>query len=347
MGAWVFAQTGLVKLDTLQTVNREKVISQEGETMADVAKKVSPSIVSVTTRSIANSYYGQSSLAQGAGTGMIISKDGYVLTNKHVAGNASSVSIVTNDGKVYDDVSVVGTDPLNDIAFLKIKSTDTFTPVTFADSSQVKVGEKVVAIGNALGEYQNSVTTGIISGIGRPVFASDGQDGEKLDNLFQTDAAINPGNSGGPLLNLSGQVIGMNTAVAQDAQGIGFAIPSNATKGLIKHLLETKKVERAYLGVRYMPLSPSVAKEYKLSVSQGAYIFNDQASNAVENGGPADKAGLKSGDVIIKVNGVAVDIENGLALLLAQYAPGDQVELTIQQGNSTKQVQVTLVAYNG
>lgn len=348
-GAWIFIQTGLVQLDSLTPINsttREKIVSQEGEVMSSVASKVSPSVVSVTTQSVTQGYYGRNSVSEGAGTGMIISKDGYILTNKHVAGNASSLSVVTNDGKIYKDVQYVGSDPLNDVAFLKIKSSDTFTPVTFADSSDVKVGEKVIAIGNALGEYQNSVTSGIISGIGRPVVAGEGQDTESLDNLLQTDAAINPGNSGGPLINLTGQVIGMNTAIAQDAQGIGFSIPSNAVRGLVKNLLATGQVKRAYLGVQYVAISPSVADEYNLSVKQGAYIVSDQSSSAIVPGGPADKAGLKDKDIITKVNGTDVTTSNGLGVQLAQFAPGDKVTLTVISGNSTKTIQVTLSEYN-
>ncbi len=346
MGAWVFTQSDFASsVNTTSTVTREKLISGEGEVIAQTAKKVSSSVVSVTTQSIAtNMYSGRQTLSEGAGTGMIISKDGYVLTNKHVASGASKVSVVTNDGKVYDNVKFVGEDPLNDVAFLKINSSDTFTPVTFADSSTVSIGEKVIAIGNALGEYQNSVTTGIISGIGRPVTASDGLDAtEQLDNLFQTDAAINPGNSGGPLLTIDGKVIGMNTAVAEDAQGIGFAIPSNAVRGLVKGVIASGKVQRAYLGVQYISLTPSIANEYNLSVKQGAYIYAD--TNAVMSGSPADKVGLKNKDIITKVNGVEVTTANGLSLLLAQFAPGDSVSLTVVSGNETKTIQVTLSEY--
>lgn len=343
MGSWTFYNSNVPQASHIVTT--EKIVSSEDRALQSMVKKVSSSVVSVATKSVsANPYYG-GGVSEGAGTGMIISKDGYILTNKHVVNGVSSVSIVTNDGKVYDDVKVVGQDPLNDIAFLKVTTKDSLTPVTFADSRQVKAGEKVFAIGNALGEYQNSVTTGIISGIGRPVTASDGQTDEQLDNLLQTDAAINPGNSGGPLFNLSGEVVGMNTAVAQNAQGIGFAIPSNATKGLLKHLLASGKVERAYLGVRYVSLNASVAKAYNISTTQGAYVFDDQAASAVLGGSPADKAGIKDKDIILKVNDDAVTAANGLALLLAQYAPGDQVVLTVQTGTSTRQVNVTLGAY--
>lgn len=350
LGSWIFINSGLVRVDSTRTIttNRQSIVSQEGEVMEGIAKKVSPSVVSIITQGVTQSLYGTRA-TEGAGTGIIISSDGYVLTNKHVVGNARNVQIVGHDGTVYEDVSVVGTDPLNDVAFLKIKNATNLTPATLGDSSDVQVGEKVVAIGNALGEFQNSVTSGIISGRGRPIIAqgeANNASGEQLDNLFQTDAAINPGNSGGPLLDLNGNVIGINTAVAEDAQGIGFAIPINATKGIIKNLKDTGKVERAYLGVKYISLSPSVAKSYKLSVSQGAFITDEQQSAVLEDG-PAAKAGIEDGDIVTKVNNVKIDQNNGMALLLAEYVPGDKVTLTIDREGETKTIAVTLGTYNG
>jgi serine protease Do len=350
LGSWIFVNSGLVRIDSTHTIttNRQSIVSQEGEVMEGIAKKVSPSVVSIITQGVTQSLYGTRA-TEGAGTGIIISNDGYVLTNKHVVGNARNVQIVSHDGTVYEDVNVIGTDPLNDVAFLKIKDVTNLTPATLGNSSDVQVGEKVVAIGNALGEFQNSVTSGIISGRGRPIIAQ-GEDnnasGEQLDNLFQTDAAINPGNSGGPLLDLSGNVIGINTAVAEDAQGIGFAIPINATKGIIKNLKATGKVERAYLGVKYISLSPAIAKSYKLSVTQGAFITDEQQSAVVEDG-PAAKAGIEDGDIITKVNNVKIDQNNGMALLLAEYVPGDKVSLTIDRDGETKTILATLGVYNG
>ena len=348
LGSWVFINSGLVKVDSTKTIttNRQSIVSQEGEIMEDIAKKVSPSVVSIITKGVSQSLYGTRA-TESAGTGIIISKDGYVLTNKHVVGDARKVQIIGHDGTTYDNVSVVGVDPLNDIAFLKIKDADNLTPASIGDSSEVEVGEKVVAIGNALGEYQNSVTSGIISGRGRPVYAqseASNNGGEQLDNLFQTDAAINPGNSGGPLLDLSGNVIGINTAVAEDAQGIGFAIPINAAKGIIKNLKSTGKVQRAYLGVKYVNLTPALAKSYKLSVNQGAYVTND-GETSVMSDSPAEKAGIKDGDIITKVGDKTVDQSNGMALLLAEYVPGDKVSLTILRGSDTKVVEVTLSEY--
>lgn len=346
LGSWVFISTGLVKPDSTQTIthNREKIVSQEGEVVESLAKKVSPSVVSITTETITQSPFGLSAQrAEGAGTGIIISKDGYVMTNKHVIGDAQSVRIVSNDGTVYNDVDIVGEDPLNDIAFVKIKNVSNLTPATLGDSSQVEIGQKVIAIGNALGEYQNSVTSGIISGQGRPVLAQGGANDmeEQLDNLFQTDTAINEGNSGGPLLNLSGEVIGVNTAMAEGAENIGFSIPINATKGLVKSVIESGKIKKAYLGVKYISLTPRVASTYNLPVKQGAYIFDD-TRQAVQAGSPADKAGLKDKDIVIKVNQKAIDQSNGMALLLAEYTPGQTVKLTIIRDGKEQVIHVTL-----
>ena len=255
LGAWVFVQSGLVKVSTNSaniSESRQK-LTAEGEVVADVAKRVSPSVVSIVTQSTARTPFGTSQ-SGGAGTGIILTRDGYILTNKHVIpATADNVQVVLSDGTTYENVSVVGRDSFNDLAFLKINDVNSLTPATIGDSSKTGVGQRVIAIGNALGQYQTSVTSGIISAIGRPLTASDGQNAtEQLENLFQTDAAINPGNSGGPLVDLSGNVIGINTAIAQDAQGIGFAIPINDAKGLIKSVVEKNKLERAYLGVRYV-----------------------------------------------------------------------------------------------
>ncbi|MNL19723.1 putative serine protease HtrA [compost metagenome] len=284
---------------------------------------------------------------EGAGTGIIISANGYIITNKHVVSDASNVSVVTSDGTTYDNVELVGVDPLNDVAFLKVKGVTDLKPAEIGDSSSIRIGQKVVAIGNALGQYQNTVTSGIISGTGRPVSAQAGETVETLTDLLQTDASINPGNSGGPLVNVAGQVIGINTAIASDAAGIGFAIPINATKGLMTGVLETGKISRAYLGVSYQTITPEVAKQYKLSVSQGAYVVaSNQANNAVVKNGPADKAGVQNKDIITKINDKSVGDKGGVASLIGEYKPGDTIQLTILRDNKTIDVRVTLAAYS-
>jgi serine protease Do len=243
-------------------------------------------------------------------------------------------------------VKVVGADPLNDVAFLKIDGVTNLKPAEIGDSSSIRIGQKVVAIGNALGQYQNTVTSGIISGTGRPVSAQAGETVETLTDLLQTDASINPGNSGGPLVNVAGQVIGINTAIASDAAGIGFAIPINATKGLMNGVLQSGKISRAYLGVSYQTVTPEIAKQFNLSVSKGAYVIAaNQSANAVVAGGPADKAGVKTKDIITKINDKEVGDNGGVASLIGEYKPGDTVQLTILRDGKTLTVRVTLAAY--
>jgi serine protease Do len=353
MGAWFFISSGIVPLDASRTIsdNREKIVLAEGEIVADVFNKVSPSTVSITTQSVSRTndfFFGpQSQLTEGAGSGIIVSKDGYVLTNKHVVPEGTSkVKVILHDGKEYDDVKVIGRDPTNDIAFLKINGVNDLTAAAIGDSSEVKPGQKVVAIGNALGIFRNSVTSGIVSGLGRPIQASDGQGmAESLENLFQTDAAINPGNSGGPLVNLKGEVIGINTAVAQQGDAIGFAIPINDAKGLLNGVLATGKVTKPYLGVRYVTLDPQVAQELNLNVSEGALVRAGGGSPAVVSNSPAAKAGLRDGDIITKVNNRAVAGGTGLASHLAQYKVGDELELTILRGGREEKIKIKLEAY--
>lgn len=331
-----------------RTASSNVVTTDDEEIVAAVAAKVSPSVVSILTSSRAmSSYYGTVE-SSGAGTGIIVSQDGYVMTNSHVIESASSISVVAADGTTYDKVDVIGSDPLNDVAFLKIADVSGLTPAELGDSSTTRIGQRVVAIGNALGQYQNTVTSGIISGTGRPVTASSGsgQSTETLTDLLQTDAAINSGNSGGPLVNSAGQVIGINTAVAADADNIGFAIPINSTKGVLDGVLENGKIARAYLGVRYLSITPDLAKEYNLSVSQGAYVYTSDSTSSVVSGGPAAKAGIKNGDIITKVNDMTVGDQGGVSNLIGEYRPGDTVQLTILRGSDTITTKVTLGSYS-
>lgn len=321
------------------------LVTPEEENLASIVSKVSPSVVSIVTQSKTNDFYYGSSTEEGAGTGVIVSKDGYIMTNKHVINGANTVGVILSDGTTYDDVQVLGSDPLNDVAFLRIPNVRDLPAAELGDSTSVRVGQKVIAIGNSLGQYQNTVTSGIISGTGRPVAAQAGQQVETLTDLIQTDAAINPGNSGGPLLNLHGQVIGLNTAIAADAQGIGFSIPIGATKGLLKGVLAGKGVQRSYLGVNYVPITADVAEHYKLSVKKGAYIYNGTDKTAVAANSPAAKAGIKDKDIITKVSDIEVGDRGSVASLVAEYAPGDTIKLTIVRGDKTITTEVTLVAF--
>ena len=328
-------------------VSREKVVMQQGEVVADVANSVSSSVVSIVTASSAQTMFGYSVQQQGAGTGIIISKDGYVVTNKHVVSDSSNIKIFAADGTQYEKVTLVGTDPTNDIAFLKIEGIHNLTPAKLGDSSQLQVGQGVVAIGNALGEYQNTVTTGIISALSRPLTASDGAGStESLDNLLQTDAAINPGNSGGPLVNFAGEVVGINTAVASNAQGIGFAIPINDVKGMVKTLFATGQVKKAFVGVRYIPVTAAVVKQMNLSVDHGALLYANEGSSAVVAGGPADTAGLKDGDIITKVDATTVDSTHPFASVIAQYAPGDEVTISYVRSGKESSLRLTIGSQN-
>ena len=322
------------------------VISQKEADLAELVEKTSPTVVSIVTSQVSGQGFFQQEV-EGAGTGIVISEDGYILTNKHVISEARSVQVVMSDGTRHSDVTVVGSDPLNDIAFLKIKNVSDLKVATLGDSGAMRVGQDVIAIGNSLGQYQNTVTSGIVSGLGRPVTAASSELNsrvESLTDLLQTDAAINPGNSGGPLINSAGQVVGINTAIAADAQGIGFAIPINAAKGMIRGVITNGKVEKAYLGVQYVAITPDVRTEYKLSVDQGALVRSGSGS-AVESNGPADEAGIKDGDIITKVNEKSVGNQGGLGSLVAEFMPGEKVTLTIIRDGKEQQKTLTLGAY--
>ncbi len=353
-GAWLQdALTGDVSragtvLNTSAT-DGNSVTTPNEESIAAVAKAVSPSVVSILTKTEQVSrLYNQSYQQEGAGTGMIVSSNGYIMTNKHVIDGAGTVTVVLPDGKTYDNVDVLGADPLNDVAFLKIKNVTGLPAITFGDSKTVRIGQTVIAIGNALGQYQNTVTSGIISGTGRPVIASSdgsGNGAESLTDLLQTDAAINSGNSGGPLLNLKGQVIGINTAIAQDAQSIGFAIPISATKGLLNHVIKTGKVERAYLGVQYVSINAQVKNQYDLAADKGDYVTADRG-NSVQPNGPADKAGIKDGDIIVKVNDSLVGEVASVSSLVSEYEPGDKVIIIVLRGGKQLSLTATLGTYS-
>ena len=341
MALWLGGQRGL---DRIATVDGNTIVSQEEEDVSEVAKTVGKSVVSIVTETQTRSYLGTQTQS-GAGTGIILTADGYVLTNKHVVSDTKGLSVVTSDGETYDDITLVGSDPLNDLAFIKINNVKDLTPATLGDSSSIRIGQKVVAIGNSLGEFQNTVTSGIVSGMGRPISAQGGGSVETLTDLLQTDAAINPGNSGGPLTNLSGQVIGINTAVAENAQSIGFAIPINAAKGIIKNLQKTGKFERAYLGVNYLTVTPDVAKQYNLSVKSGAYVLSSEQQSAVVSGGPAEKAGIKDKDIITKVGDREVGEKGNISSLVSEYAPGETVKLTVLRDGKTITLDATLEAF--
>lgn len=319
----------------------------EAGSIAEVANKVSDSVVSITTEVRTQSWFGTEQTGQAAGTGFILSESGYIMTNKHVVEDTRTVNVTLNNGRTYKNVTIVGIDPLNDSAILKVDNPEDFKPVKIGDSKTVNVGQEVIVIGNALGEYSNSVTSGIISGTGRELVASDssGNAYERLTDMLQTDAAINGGNSGGPLVNAAGEVIGIATAYASTSQTVGFAIPISNVKGIINNVLETGKFERAVLGVQYLSVTADVAESEGLKYNYGAYLKTDKNSSAVASGSAGAEAGLTNGDIILEVNGVKIGKAGSLSTLVGEYKVGDEITLKIARGDKELDVKVKLKAY--
>jgi len=338
--------------------SQKQIVTSESQLIGTIARTVGPSVVSVNVTSTSQNTgsffgYGLPQSEQSAGTGIILTSSGLIITNRHVVPDGTtSVSVTLSDGTELKDVSVVGRTSASsslDVAFLKINNAEgkKLTPAQLGDSSKVQVGDDVVAIGNALGQFQNTVTSGIISGYGRSVQASSAdasQAPENLENLFQTDAAINEGNSGGPLTNLNGQVIGINTAIAGNAQSIGFAIPINDIIGLVRQVETTGKLQQPYLGVYYIPLTDDVAQQYSLGSRRGAWIppVGVVGQNPIVAGGPADKAGLQAGDIITKIDGTTINQTTSLTSLLDKDQPGQTVTLTVVRQGKTVTVKVAL-----
>jgi S1-C subfamily serine protease len=329
------------------TILQQKVVNEQSDVI-DVVKNVGPTVVTVSAQTPARqviqfSPFGgftqgtQGGTQQDIGSGFVVSADGLIVTNKHVVSDTTlTYKVSTSDGKTYD-AKQISRDPNNDIAVIKIDAAG-LTPVQLGDSSGLQVGQFVIAIGTALGQFRNTVTTGVVSGLGRGISAGDEYQGyvEELDNVIQTDAAINPGNSGGPLLNSAGQVIGINVAVAQGAQNIGFSIPINTVKDDLASFAATGKFPvKAYLGVEYQMLTQQVALLNQ--VPQGAYVVSIVA------GSPAEKAGIEVGDVIYKVDGTSLnDASGGLSKVIAAKNPGDSLSLDIWRNGAQTTIKVTL-----
>jgi len=337
-----------------QGVLQQRVLTEES-VVIEVAEKVSPSVVTVgitKTQRVLDLFewdpfmdpFGffrqpksrEEKIKQDIGSGFIVSSDGLVVTNKHVvADTQAKYRVITKDDKEYE-VKKIYRDPVNDLAILKIDASG-LKPVELGDSDKLKVGQFVIAIGTALGQFRHTVTTGVISGLGRGITAGSPFEGyvERLDNVIQTDAAINPGNSGGPLLNSAGQVIGVNVAVAAEGQNIGFALPINLVKESLNNFEKTGKFERPFLGVRYRTISQDLA--LLNDVPQGAYVVE------VVEDSPADKAGIKEGDIITKIDDQPVrEKDGGLAKLIAQKKIGETVRLTIWRNGEQKEVTAIL-----
>lgn len=282
----------------------------------------------------------------GGGTGFVVGKNGLILTNRHVVADKSAeYTVLTNDGKKYK-AEVIARDPLQDLALIRAKGLVGITPLKLGDSDKIQIGQTAITIGNALGEFRNTVSVGVISGLKRTVKASSnfGNSSERLDQVIQTDAAINPGNSGGPLLNLKGEVLGVNTAMAVGAQNIGFAIPINLAKKDIQEVIQTGEISYPYLGVRYILINKAIQKENNLPVDYGALIIRGKttADLAVIPGSPADKAGLRENDIILEVNGKKITQDYSLSKAILKRKVGETVTLKVMSKGKTKDVPVIL-----
>ena len=309
----------------------------ESSATIDVAAKVSPAVVRITTSSNVDTSNGVIP-ETGVGSGVIYDANGWILTNKHVVEGSDTMQVELLDGRVLTG-TVYGIDTLTDLAIVKVEATGLPT-AALGDSDGLKVGQLVVAIGSPLGTYSNSVTSGIVSAKGRSI-TTDGN--QSLNNLIQTDAAINPGNSGGPLLDANGSVVGINTAIAADSNGIGFAIPIDIARPIMALAVAGEKLARPYMGVSYVTITRQLADEENLPVRDGAWLGGGSGSApAVQPGTPAADAGLQDGDIITKINGVAVDGEHPLDATLSQYAPDDTVSLEVLRDGQTITLQLTL-----
>ena len=317
----------IVKKDVLvekrvEVVNEESVVTKVVET-------ATPSVVTI-------SMVGSGDLSgQDVGTGFIISADGLILTNKHVvADNSVKYKVVVGKDQVVD-VKEIYRDPVDDLAILRVNKSG-LSSVTMGDSDKIKVGQTVIAIGTALGEFRSTVTKGVISGLGRGITAGSGSGAEKLENVIQTDAAINPGNSGGPLFNSNGEVIGVNVAVSQNGKGIGFALPINLVKDVINNFKTTGEFDRPYLGVAYQLITKQAA--LLNNVSSGAYV------QGIVVGSPAEKAGVKKGDIITNIDSMDLSSEKNtsLATYINKKKIGEAVVLKLRRDGKEMTISVTL-----
>jgi serine protease Do len=308
----------------------------ESSAVIDAVERVSPAVVTITRRG--GGFLGSE---EGTGTGFIYDGDGWIVTNRHVVRDAEALIVALNDGREMP-AEIIGLDTLTDLAIIKIDATGLPT-APIGSSADLESGQLAIAIGNPLG-YENTVTTGVVSGLGRQITASDAaqSSAETLNNLIQTDAAINPGNSGGPLVNSAGQVIGVNTAVSTEAQGLGFAIPIDVAKPIMQQALDGEEIVRPWIGVFYRAIDPAFAEMNDLPVDYGALIATDSGGNPIFSGSPAEAAGLREGDIIVGIDGEQIGPETDLSMLIVQHEPGDTITLRVLRDNSVSEIEVTL-----
>lgn len=361
-GRWGKIFSGASKSSNSST-SKETVV-QEESAVTDVVEKATSSVVSIVISKDVTQYrrfspfeffFGPDSGRQdnsagdtikqkiGGGSGFFVSEDGMIATNKHVVEDMTAdYTVITNDGQEYP-AKVLARDPVRDIAVIKIDGSN-FSVLALGDSDNLKIGQTAIAIGNSLGEFANSVSRGIISGLGRNVSASSSfGEREQLNDIIQTDAAINPGNSGGPLLDISGQVIGVNVAVAQGAENIGFALPINQVKKIVEQVKTKGKISTPYIGVRYVILDSVMQKRNNLPFDYGALVMRGQslADLAVVPGSPADKAGIVENDIILEINGEKITAENQLSDAIAKFDVGEQVSCKIWHKGEIRDLKLT------
>lgn len=332
-------------------IHSEKIIEKEyipqttqEQKIIDIVKENSPSVVSVVAYKDVPVYEqtyqqdfffiipkleqkGTERQQVGAGTGFIVSSDGLILTNKHVVSDKEAEYVVImTDNKEYN-AKVLARDPVQDLAIMKIEGGNSFKPLKLGSVDDIQIGQTVIAIGNALGRFQNTVSVGVISGLGRTIVAT-GPDfaTEKLEDIIQTDTAINRGNSGGPLINLKGEVVGINTAVSTEGENIGFAISIDKAKRSIEQVKTLGRISYPYMGVRYIILNKEISKARDIEVDYGALIVGDNEPAVVE-GSPAQKAGIKEGDIILEINGEKITEDNSLAKIISKYNPFESLNL--------------------
>ncbi|MFH1643460.1 MAG: trypsin-like peptidase domain-containing protein [Patescibacteria group bacterium] len=358
------------KIIEKETVIEKEYVPQttQEQTIIDVVKSASPAVVSIVVAKdlpVIEQYFynpfegsgdffgniqvpgyrqnGTEKRIVGGGTGFLITKDGTIITNKHVVlDDEAYYTVVTSDGKEFE-AKILAKDPIEDLAVLKIEGEVDFPVLNIGDSDKLQIGQTVIAIGNALGEFQNTVSVGVISGLSRTIEASGGGFSETLRDIVQTDAAINKGNSGGPLLNLRGEVVGINTATSLEGQNIGFAIPINQAEKDIEQIKKLGKIVYPFLGVKYVILTKEIKEKYNLPVDYGAYVVTDESGvPAIIPDSPADKAGLQQGDIILQFGDEKINAENGLAEIISKYKPGDEIMLEVLRNGKKKFFMITL-----
>ena len=365
----VIAETPLLKRDEKQEL--ENAALARDVLIEDIARRVSPAVVSVVATKdvpVVEQYYtnpfpgddffdqffqefqvpqfrqkGTEKRQVSSGTGFFATEDGYLITNKHVVDDPDAeYTALTNDNKKYK-AKVLARDPLNDVAVLKVDGFK-FPAISLGNSDTAKVGHSVIVIGNSLGEFQNTVSVGVVSGLRRTIIASGAKSGpEELSEIMQTDAAINPGNSGGPVLNLKGEAVGLSVAMAQGAENIGFAIPINQVKRSFNEARDKGKITYPYLGVRYIIVTEELKEKEKLLVDYGAIVVaGKNGEEAVLPNSPASKAGIKEKDIILEFNGIKINRDNSLGKLIQQRSIGDKIKLKILRNGSEIELEAVL-----